>query len=379
MHKLLKRRVLMIRSHIVPPDPPVEKTARFLTEKGYGVTVVCWDRDSDYKIKKEFVPLGESGFEIVKFGIKGTFSGGIKKNLLPMIKFLLRLRRYMKENAEGFDIIHAFDLDTGIVAKSIAKKENKKLVYHILDFYAACRLKKDTFLYTAVKNIEFGVIANADATIICTEKRKEQIEGSTPKKLIVIHNTPEAVAFEEKRTEEGRMKIVYAGVFLKGRLLDELMELVEEDERLELHIAGFGEMEEKFASLAKECDRICYYGKLPYNKVLELESKCDIMTVLYDPAVPNHNYAAPNKLYEALMLGKPFVMCRNTGWDSVVEAEGLGELIECSKEGLREGLDALYNKKEQWKDISCRGKALYKSRYSWDVMKSRLDNLYDEI
>ena len=379
MHKALKRRVLMIRSHIVPPDPPVEKAARFLVSKGCSVTVVCWDRDCDYKIKKDFIPVGEDGFEVVKFGIRGTFSGGIKKNLFPMIKFLLRLRSYMKENCENFDVIHAFDLDTGIVAKQIAKKKNKKFIYHILDFYAACRLKKDTFLYNAIKNVEFKVISSADATIICSEKRKEQIEGSKPKKLFVIHNTPEAVDFEEAKSETGRMKIVYAGVFLQGRLLDELFELVEADEKLELHIAGFGEMEDKIQALSQRCARIHYYGKLPYSKVLELEHNCDIMTVLYDPAVPNHNYAAPNKFYEALMLGKPFVMCKNTGWDEVVEKEQVGVLIECSKDGLKKGLDTLYEKREQWEEMSERGKTLYRDRYSWDVMKTRLGNLYDEI
>ena len=369
----------MIRSHIVPPDPPVEKAARFLVKKGYEVKVVCWDRDDNYKIKTDYMPVEEGGIEIVKFGIKGTFSGGIKKNLVPMIKFLQRLSKYMKENKDSFDIIHAFDLDTGLVANKYAKKYNKKFVYHILDFYAACRLKKSTFLYNAVKNVEFNVINNADATIVCSEKRIEQIEGSNPKKLLVIHNTPEKVDFNASKIENDKMKIVYAGVFLYGRLIDELLEIVEADEKMELHIAGFGEMEEKIASLSQKCERIHYYGKLPYNEVLKIESECDIMTVLYDPKIPNHNYAAPNKLYEALMLGKPFIMCKNTGWDEVVEKEKIGILIECGKEGLRRGLNTLYENKANWEQMSVKGKQLYNDKYSWDVMKTRISSLYDEI
>ncbi len=369
----------MIRSHPVPPDPPVEKAARLLAKKGYEVKVIAWDRDDNYEMKTDYMPVDDGRIEIVKFGIKGTFSGGIKKNLFPMIKFLMRLSEYMKTNKGSFDIIHAFDLDTGLVALRAAKKYKKKLVYHILDFYAACRLKKNTFLYNAIKNVEYGVINNADATIICSEKRKEQIEGSKPKKLFCIHNTPEATAFEASQSENGRMKIVYAGVFLYGRLLDELLEIVQADERMELHIAGFGEMEEEIAALSQRCERIHYYGKLPYSEVLRLESECDVMTVLYDPTIPNHNYAAPNKLYEALMSGKPFVMCKNTGWDEVVEKEKVGVLIEYSKEGLKEGLEALYNSKDEWAEMGQNGKSLYSREYSWDIMKTRLSNLYDEI
>ncbi len=364
---------------MVPPDPPVEKAARFLVKKGYEVKIISWDRDADYRIKTGFMPAGEKQIENVTFGIKGTFSGGLKKNLLPMLKFLARLAKYLKENKNSFDIIHAFDLDIGLVVKKYAKKYNKKFVYHILDFYAACRLKKGSFFYNLIKNVEFGVIKSADATIICSEKRKEQIEGSCPKKLYVIHNTPEAVAFEPKKVENERMKIVYAGVFLYGRLLDELLEVVDLDERMELHIAGFGEMEEKIQALSQKNHRIHYYGKLPYSEVLKLESQCDVMTVLYDPKIPNHNYAAPNKLYEALMLGKPFVMCKNTGWDEVVENEQVGVLIECSKSGLAKGLDALYNNKNSWKAMEERGRRLYEHEYSWSVMEKRLSDLYDEI
>lgn len=375
----MKRKVLLIRSRMVPPDPPVEKAARFLVKKGYKVKIISWDRDADYKIKTGFMPTGEGQIEIVTFGIKGTFSGGLKKNLLPMLKFLVRLAKYLKENKDSFDIIHAFDLDVGIVAKRYAKKYNKKFVYHILDFYAACRLEKGTFFYNLIKNVEFGVIKSADATIICSEKRKEQIEGSCPKKLYVIHNTPEAVVFEPQNIENEKMKVVYAGVFLYGRLLDELLEVVDSDERMELHIAGFGEMEEKIQALSQKNERIHYYGKLPYSEVLKLESQCDVMTVLYDPKIPNHSYAAPNKLYEALMLGKPFVMCKNTGWDEVVEKERVGVLIECSKSGLEEGLNALYNNKNSWKAMEERGRSLYEHEYSWSVMEKRLSDLYDEI
>lgn len=115
----------------------------------------------------------------------------------------------------------------------------------------------------------------------------------------------------------------------------EIIDFVENDERFELHVGGFGIMEDEIASAAQKCNRIIFYGKLPYNKTLSLENSCNIMTAIYDPKVPNHRYAAPNKFYEALMLGKPIVMAKNTGFDEIIEENNIGCLIEYSKSGLK--------------------------------------------
>ena len=42
------KKVVLIRSNPVSPDPPVEKTANTLIKSGYKVTVIGWDRDRDW-------------------------------------------------------------------------------------------------------------------------------------------------------------------------------------------------------------------------------------------------------------------------------------------------------------------------------------------
>lgn len=54
--------------------------------------------------------------------------------------------------------------------------------------------------------------------------------------------------------------------------------------------------------------KIFFYGKILYYETLKLESSCDIMADLYDPSNPDNYYAALNKFYEALMLGKPLIL-----------------------------------------------------------------------
>ena len=376
----MKKRVVLIRSNLVSPDPPVEKVADALIANGYEVSVLGWDRESNITEKKEILTLEHGMVKIVRFGIPAIFGGGIKKNLLPLTKFQISLHKWLKKHKNEYEIIHSFDFDTGFIANKIAKKYNKQLVYHILDFYVASHNIPNGFLKSKIKNAEFAIINNADATIICTEKRREQIAGTTPKKLEIIHNTPKAInqtsdSFSEIRNSN-RCKIVYVGILAGSRFLREIIKFVEQDERFEFHIGGFGIMENEVAEAAKKCERIFYYGKLPYDKTLSLEQACDIMTAIYDPKVPNHKFAAPNKFYESLMLGKPVIMAYNTGFDEIIKKNNIGCLIEFDENGLSIGLNNLIQQKDEWLSMSERMKKLYEEQYSWAEMERRLVELY---
>ncbi len=376
------KRIVMMRSNPVNPNPAVEKAASALVEKGYKVTVLGWDRSAEYDEKRDMLKLSGGSAEIIRFGIPAVFSGGIKKNLSALIKFQKKLRDWLSDNRGEYDIIHAFDLDTGLTAKSMAKRYKKGFVYQIQDFYAASRFKEDSLSYKLIKTVECSVINKADATIICTEARKKQIEGSRPKNLTVVHNTPGYIASEEIEKynfDSERMKIVYVGCFEECRFIRELISCVMEDSRFELHIGGFGLIEDYIKNCAQLCDRIVFYGKIPYATVLSLESSCDIMTAMYAPGVANHKYTAPNKLYESLMLKKPVIMCKNTGWDEVIETNDIGVLIEPSIEGLRAGLNTLYTRRSDWKEMGERGKKLYDEKYSWNIMKNRVQSVYAAI
>ena len=94
------KRVILLRSNPVNPDPPVEKAALALLNAGYHVRIIGWDRDADYKLKKDFVVLSGYQVEGIRFGIKAQFSGGIKKNLVPLCLFLARLRSWLIKNKE---------------------------------------------------------------------------------------------------------------------------------------------------------------------------------------------------------------------------------------------------------------------------------------
>ena len=372
---MTKKRVVIARSNGVNPDSRVEKEADALAKAGFEVVVVAWNRDRNYRIREDVLKLPDAEVKRVSFGIKAGFGLG-KKILKQYLLFQFRLFAWLVRNRKSYDIVHLCDFDTAFFGSWAARICRKKTVFDVFDYLST---DARTFFRRLVKKAEDGLIDDADAVIICTEERKKQIAGTKPKRLEVIHNTPPPFA-PSKRDEGGeRVKIAYVGILQDHRLLAEMVGAVEKMDDVELHIGGFGKYEDYVESRAKASPNIFYYGKLPYEKTLELEARCDVMTAIYDPAIGNHRFAAPNKFYEALMLGKPLVMARGTGMSEVVEAENLGVLIDYGAEGFAKGVAELIRNRDQWEKTGERMKKLYKERYSWEEMERRLVALYEEV
>lgn len=376
------KRVVLLRSNPVSPDPPVEKIASALLGFGYEVRILAWDRDNNYKEKSRELNVEGGKVIITTFGITAQY-GGRFKSIGQLLFFQIRIANWLIRNHERYDIIHAFDFDTGFIALKCAKKFDKKLVYHILDFYVESHGLHNTQLGKIIRKLEINVINDSNQVIICSEKRKIQIRESHPLKVCVIHNTPQFLS--ELDTDYTILhdnkicKIVYVGILAKGRFIEEIANIVEMDKRFEFHVGGYGYLEKKISDLAKRYNNIFFYGKLSYTETLSLEKEGDIMTAIYDPSIPNHKYAAPNKFYESLMLGKPIIMVRGTGFDEVVEQKEIGYVIEYSEESLKNGLEELLLRKEKWGEMGERGKRLYQEEFSWEIMRQRLFSVYQEL
>ena len=371
-------KILFIRANPVKPDSRVEKEVTCLHNHGYEVSVLGWDRNDDYPLRSE--PLNDNLSDVTAYrvGIKASFGSGMK-NFRYLLKFQHEIRKFLKKNR--YDVVHACDFDTAFTAFHSINHKRTRFVYDIFDYYADA-FAIPSFMRKPVIALDRKLINEADIDIICTEQRREQIAGTEPRKLIVIHNCPPTTLVDVSKGSSIKgeaVKVAYFGILSASRLIKEMVEVVSEDQHYELHIGGFGVLEEYVKEAAAHHPNIIFYGTVPYRKVLETENDCDILTAIYDPTVRNHYYAAPNKFYEALMLGKPVIMAKNTGMSDVVEKNNIGATIEFSESGFRDGLNALTRRKNEWPQISSRMIQLYNEQYSWEEMEKRLISAYETL
>lgn len=371
-----KTRVCILRSNPVKPDSRVEKEAWSLTKAGYDVHILAWDRDVDIKETSDFIQVADIQIPITRLGYKASYGEGTK-NLKAFLSFQFGMRAWLRKH--DFDVVHACDFDTAFFSNSVVKRKKEKFVFDIFDFLFG---EPKGIVQKIVKKVQLRIIDHADATIICTEERKKQIAGSTPKKLAIIHNTPASDQFgkcDKKTKQTDKIKIVYVGILQDFRLLKEIADVVSVNKNIELHVGGFGKYEEFFKDMDKNFDNIYFYGRLTYDQTLSLENECDIMLAIYDPTIENHRFAAPNKFYESLMLGKPVIMVKNTGMSQVVEKNDIGVLIDYSKEGFVCGVNKLIGLKDNWYSIKVKMNELYQNQYCWDEMERRLIQIYTEL
>ena len=355
--------IAYLRTTSIINDSRATKEIIAYKEKGYEVFVYGWNRQ-----RLDLKDLKEKNI-IYKMYLKSSEYGNGIKNIFKLCGFQLCLYNNLKKDRNKYQIIHACDFDTAYIASKICKRFNKKFIYDIYDYYVDCH--NLSFLKSFIEKIDIRTINKADKVIICTEKRKKQIEKSNPKKIEVIHNTPQLDFIPSvHKFNSNKIKVCYVGILQDDRLLIEISKLINENKNIELHIGGFGKYENYFKELSNENKNVKFYGQMKYDEVLKLEDKCDILFATYNPDVPNHKYSAPNKVYEAMALGKPIVVCKDTGVDDIVVNNKIGFSIKYNAQEFYEVIKSIDYK--EYEEISSRCKILYKTKHSWDIMKERL-------
>lgn len=359
--------LLVLRASHVNPDPRVARAVSVAENCGLDVTVVAWDRDGDAPRRSR---LGRS--LVVRYRRHAAHGRGVA-NLAALVLFQAYVAMQVLRRRKGLVAIHACDLSTGFTGLLLARLLRVPLVYDIFDYFA------DSFPVPSpalplVRRVETWVINHADVTLLPTATREEQIRPARPRRLVIVENSPDIS--ELPAGDLSPTDLAYVGILADHRLLREVVELVAADTSKSLRIAGFGPLEDQIQALAATAPNIEFVGRVASDEALRIQGSARVLFATYDPEVRNHRFSAANKLSEALALGKPLIVCRNTAMDVVVEASGLGVAIDYDIDAFKQALEDLTSDAIVLDDCALRGPELYRERYSWQVSATRLADVY---
>ena len=366
----------------------IARVTNALNDEANKIILLTRNRFADAKRRINIVNYKTANSTILNYeiSIKSQPGKGIT-NIFQLLHFQIIAFTWFIKNRDKFDVVHAFDLDVGLPVYLLSKIAKKKYVYHIADFYIDSRGNVPSILKPLIRRLEYLVINRATATIICTEDRESQIEGSKPKNLTVIHNTPsvpkemvDILSFKDEISSDdnSNLTLTYVGALSEKRFIKSAIEIIKDIPNITLHIAGMGTLTEYAKDMSSKYTNINFHGMVDYKEALKLYSKTDLMFALYDPGVPNHKYSAPNKVYEAMMLGKPIIVAKNTGMDKIVKDNEMGLIINYSEKEFKNLLFSILDKSINLEELGTNAKRAYQN-YSWCEMKERLVNLYKKI
>lgn len=371
----MKPGVLIVRGTPIRPDPRVEKIGRALVSAGFSVRALGWERSSSPPVEDARV-----GFPIDRLQLPAAWRSGLG-NLPALLRWQLALARWLDENRASYQVIHACDFDTLLPALWVKRRQGAVVIYDIFDLYADMLRKTPPALVNAARRLELWGIDRADAVILADDARKEQIAGARPKRLEVIYNSPEdqlaALRAEQPgqpRTE--KLRLAYVGLLQEERGLLALIQLVAAHPEWHLDLAGSGSEQARILSAASGLPNVTYHGQVPYQRALQINHAADVLPALYDPAIPNHRYASPNKLFEGMMLAKPVLVARGTNADRIASQHNCGVVIDYGRwQTLEAALQHLEDEVERQK-LGQNGRQAYEQVYAWEHMAERLAAFY---
>ncbi len=342
-------------------DSRVNKYRNYFERAGVDYTIVGWDRKCE--------GLEREKYEFFRYRA-GEAVGGMKavRNHFKWMRFVYRyLRRHQEVST-----IHACDLNAAFPAALFKAwhKRDVTLIFDACDWYSA------NFAGYKLLRALFGWMERftckwADELIICEPERRAQIQFALKKEPLVLRNIPEIdrsaiTGIQEKfKFDNGNITLAYFGGLVANRFIMELLTLAEGGS-FNLLVAGSGD-----SSIMQKCeelnnrDNVKFFGRLNMIDGLNMENAADVVYAMYCKVNPNHIFAAPNKYYEALLLGKPLITTKGTIVGDKTERYCTGWAVEEDIEDLRrlvEGVDE--------KDIIEKGKnaaELWKNRFQNDI------------
>jgi len=370
-------RVVISRSNPVAPDPRVEKEAQSLAAAGYSVQIIGWDRTGQLATQED---LG--GIRIHRLPIRADYARGMG-NLPALLRWQMGLTRWLMDHRPDYDIIHACDFDTILPALWCQRLWGKVVVYDIFDFYADHLRATPGWVKSLIRRLDLSLVRRVGAVILADDSRREQIAGAAPRHLEVIYNSPPDVydqVHPVERPAGSALHLAYIGLLQVERGLLQMLDVLKRHPDWSFDLAGFGGDQERILASAAGLANVRWHGRIPYERALQLSAAADALFATYDPAIPNHRYASPNKLFEAMMLGKPVLVCAHTNMDRIVAGLDCGLVIPYDNvPALEAALGRLASDAALRRRLGENARRAYEETYSWKRMQSRLHGLYASL
>jgi len=371
-------KVTLVRARAI--DPAVNKVAETLSENGYDVKLLVWDRQNTLRAE------GSDGYRIYRFKLKAPYDKLTVVFCLPIwwtYEFFFLLK-------DKCNVIHACDLDTLIPAILAKLIKRIHLCYTIYDFYAnnlpdgrfqlARRLIRSLVAWVEKLGIGF-----AEILFLVDEVRYEEVRGARINKLTYIYNSPpdyfDVNQTKKLKSASADLTVFYGGIINRLRGLQFIARAVQDLDGVRLILAGAVHDEAFLNNSVLTSKKIQYLGWLPsYKDIIKKTLEADILFRLSDPKIPKTKYESPNKLFEAMMCGKPIIVSDGSSMADIVREENCGLVVPYGDAGeIRKAILKLKDNPKLSQVLGQNGRRAYENRYSWQIMQQRLLDSYQQL
>ncbi len=346
--------IVLIRCNDIVSDSRLKKYINYLDKNGINYKIIAWDRLGD----SERLP------NAIYCNIRSKYNqGGIAAIIdrLKWMSFIVKVLFSFRDNL----IIHACDLDAAFPAAiyKILCRHKTFIIFDVFDWISDTLFNQGRIVLLAFSIMEKISVKLSNHLILCEPERLKQIPYNIEEKVSVLQNIPSFTndSFLQKDDSflfgNNLFTIAYVGGFTKDRCLDELIDGALKG-TYNLNIAGYGDATITNKLKQNLSPYIRYHGKVDYQYGLNIMYNSDIIYAMYSKKNPNHLYAAPNKFYECMFVGKAIITTIGIIVGDKVQNLGIGYAVDETAESIiglftsltREDVISKSSKaKERWK------------------------------
>ncbi len=388
MNETAAPRIVMLLSNAFRPDPRVLKEAESLSQKGYRITVLCWDRAAELPAR-ESLPQGT---HIVRIQDVPSVYGIGMGQLTKLPRFWQAAWKRLSELRP--DLIHCHDFDTLPAGLVWGKLHRIPVVYDAHEYYAdLCKPRlhgaRGSALYHAIRLAESLGARFAQAVITVDETLASLYRKRNKRVLVIGHYPQRDLAGQMNPVFQGpELRMLYAGRLSRDRGLLLYADLLRQLRKLgvpaRLVLAGAftpaseaGVLQQHTADLEEFIDQL---GWVPYENMPEVLRAADIGLALLQPE-PRYVAALPVKLFEYMAAGLPVIASNFPLIAQVVTSSQCGALVD-----PRECPSAAVNVVEEWwaardlgQSLGENGRQAVLNEYNWESLVGQIDLLYQSL
>lgn len=363
-------KVCYVRSYQIDVDSRLKRYHASLTRGNIEFMTLYWDRHC----------LGVKTLKEIPIALPAKVGSG-SGNGIAILRWQIRLLMELYKNRKKFDTLHAVDFDSIIPSYIIARAFRKKIIFDIYDKYTDAR-NVSGFPRRIIDKIENFFCKHSDVLILADELRLEQHGFGAETAVKIIENVPgiEIEYLPLPKEKPVVLKIAYAGSLEHShRGIENLLECVAQRSDVELNIAGFGALSDLCFEYSKNYKNIKFHGKVSAQVCLEIMRDAHVVFGMYYKTILNHLYAAPNKYYEHLILGRPLVSTEGTPPGIKVNKYETGWAIGENKESINLIFDKILLNYSDVIFCAENARNLWVSKYMKNYSTQEFDNFYKEI
>ena len=372
-------KILMILSKEFTVDPRVYKEAKSLVEAGHQVTVLMWDRIGENE--KESVIEKIKVIRLQNTGFMNILPNDLFRNPLWW-RMAYEKGVHLHKNVFVFDVVHCHDLDTLFAGVLLKQKLGVKLVYdaHEIFGYMISRdmpqcIVKFAFLMEKV------LVKKVDNIVTVNEPLEKYFKSIVRKKPItVVMNCKDLILNEYDPPRNDVFTLCYIGILHKNRMFPEIVDTIGMMNEIKFIIAGQKEnLYESVKFRSKKYSNVHFLNTIPIARVIPTTLESDAIICMINPSDLNDKIALPNKLFEAMVCGKPIICTKGTYAGDLTEKLNCGLVVDYNPDAIKEAVLKLKNNPKLCEILGKNGLMAAKREYNWEAKKLILIKLYSNF